>query len=145
MSDLVEKVASTMWNTSDPSSWEKEMAEKAIVAVLEHYSEAGNMTDEMFRTFCTTWDAVGGTVGHSFAAAIRAERQRMVGKKPPPQVELEEISDEAAAPRPDTACEWTLIEAIEGIDCYRTSHGQTSRFKSLYGKCIDCGKPIKFL
>ena len=35
MSELVEKVAMAMWNTSDPSQWEKEMAGKAIAAVAE--------------------------------------------------------------------------------------------------------------
>lgn len=41
ISDLLEKVAMAMWDTSDPSQWEKEMAGKAIAAVAEWLDEQG--------------------------------------------------------------------------------------------------------
>lgn len=47
MSELVEKVARAMWDTSDPSQWEKEMAGKAISAVAEWLEDHGK--DDWFK------------------------------------------------------------------------------------------------
>jgi len=44
MSELIEKVARAMWDTSDPSQWEKEMAGKAISAVAEWLDGIGKHT-----------------------------------------------------------------------------------------------------
>jgi hypothetical protein len=67
-------------------------------------------------------------------AAGASTRKDEVGARTPP-------ASPAAAP---DVCEWTFLEVVEGVDSYHTNHGQTSRFKSLYGNCIDCGKPISF-
>lgn len=84
MSELVEKVARAMHTSEEWSSFwgeddAKKLARAAILTVLEHYSEAGNVSDEFIDVMLKHPPKLGWKP--SIAAAMRAELERLRGDK----------------------------------------------------------------
>lgn len=90
---------------------------------------------------CKFWlDDILGAAGDEAAGSTPE------GVVVPCSAEGEPPASPAAAPAP-AVCEWAWERpsATSYYGWYRTSHGERTRaYSSSLGKCIACGKPIKF-
>ena len=85
MSDLVEKVAEIIRGGLRDNGTSKDKARAAILAVLEHYSDIGNVSDVMLNTAADQLpcgDLITDVdVYDAITEALRAELERLRGEK----------------------------------------------------------------